>query len=137
MKNNRINKFFSIPDKLFFLRLPIYVLFWMFLLSLGNYFYVITYHQDELTCMIDYVNDEYPKWCMYDIYDDWNTYKHIDSCNMIEEYESLWIWKFEWEKIWEANWCFIKQWWWINPMNTSYCATTYFMEHIVNYQGNN
>ena len=79
------------------------------------YWYNKTSWNDKTDCMIQYVKNYYPNWCMYEVL--WSS--HIDECWIGNKY------MIETKKI---NGCMINDWVLSFIYNTPYCYITLFYE---------
>lgn len=114
MKNNSLKKRYSI--KKYLLLITLLILNWIFYLSFWNYIYNKTIWYDKTDCMIQYVNNYYPYWSVYEV--DWSP--HIDK---------RWMSYLKEEK--EINGCFINNSIPSFIYNSTYCYITLIYEDFL------
>ena len=84
-------------------------------ISLSLYLYNKTIWYDKTDCMIQYVNNYYPEWSVYNIPE-----AHIDK---------RWL-DYLWEE-YKINWCYINNTIMSFIINTPYCYTALFFENLI------
>lgn len=95
------------------------VLIYLVIQSVAQVVYANTLWKDISDCMLKYVENHYPNWCVY-TFTDWGY--HIDKCWLENDYML---------NIWKANWCRIStNNLLINFNDTLYCNTALITKKI-------
>ena len=75
----------------------IWINWWIILVYINS-----KYMNTQESCMIDYINNDYPNWCLYkysyNLMDKWYSWFHVDRC---------WLWDPN-TLIWYINKCEVK-----------------------------